>query len=97
MASQEFQVKTTLKDFFEDCTLPVLDWLANKEGQDAKKAWSDFMAATKAVTSHEWWEWELRHEPYVGYDVKQDSHYFIFKIDNNGTTFVVSEFDIEVG
>ena len=39
---------------------------------------------------------ELRNEPHLGYDIKNFDHYFIFKLDNNGATFFVSDFDVEV-
>jgi hypothetical protein len=96
MAGREFRVKTAVKDFFTENTLPVLEWIGAREGTEALKAWSEFMGAVKAVMTHDWFEWELREEPHVGYDIKHDENYFIFKIDNNGTTFVVSQFDMEV-
>jgi len=82
-------------DFFYDATVTVQEWVAYTEdppslGLTRQQRWADFLAAVVAVSQHEYWEWELRDEPRVAYDAISDRYYFIFKIDNNGTTFVVS-------
>lgn len=50
-----------------------------------------FESAFSAVQQHDWWETELREKPRVIYDPNNDDTAFIFKLDNNGTTFLVSE------
>ena len=82
------------KDYYDGCTLRVDEWLA-KCGHDGvpltpTEAWAEFMQAVAVVTQHRLWEWQLRQEPRVAYDAVSDRHYFIFKIDNNGTTFLVA-------
>jgi len=49
-----------------------------------REAWS-------LVVNHPNWENELRCEPCVGYDPTGDCEFFIFKMENNGTTLVVSD------
>jgi hypothetical protein len=39
----------------------------------------------------------LRQEPRVGYDPVGDQLFFIFKASNNGTTYLVSPYGIEMG
>jgi hypothetical protein len=75
-------------DSFQYSTLSVFEWI---ERGPIPAQWSEFLEAVAEVTSHPLWEWQLRHPPCVGYDPVSDSPYFIFKIDNNGLTFVVSQ------
>lgn len=86
------------KDCFDSCTLTVEQWLAGlgPEGSGARcEGWRDLMMAVEAVVSHSLWEWQLRCTPRVAYDVEYDRPFFIFKIDNNGTTFLVADFKRE--
>jgi hypothetical protein len=77
-------------DYYESSTLSVDQWIKQQREQSATDAWSDFLQAVAVVTKEPFWEWGLRLPPRVAYDPVSDGHYFIFKIDNNGTTFVVS-------
>jgi hypothetical protein len=83
------------RDAYEPSTVPVQAWIDHVEelpfGLKRLDAWAQFIRAAAEVAKHPSWEWSLRTEPRVGYDAASDSHYFIFKIDNNGTTFLVSE------
>ena len=87
------------KDYFPDLTLGVKEWLEigrrdQQPSRQPEREQSDFLDAQAAVEQHPYWEPEERHEPHVGYDPIDDSYYFIFKIDNNGTTFFVSQRDM---
>jgi hypothetical protein len=55
-----------------------------------------YSLAHLAFMSHQQWEEEQRHEAYVGYCPGADSPYFIFKLHNNGTTFIVGAEDLMV-
>jgi len=78
-------------DFFGDVTIPVLEWLGrvSPNGRTPNSKLEDFILACAAVGPH------LEHEalrgegPAVAYNALTDSDYFIFKVDNNGTTFLV--------
>ncbi|MBI2471491.1 MAG: hypothetical protein HYV59_09655 [Planctomycetes bacterium] len=83
------------RDFFEEATLYVSDWIDKEITIPPHVAktdkWSEFLSAVSTVTRHRLWEWDFTTEPCVGYDVNSDSYYFIFKMLNNGSTFVVSK------
>ena len=81
-------------DFFVDCTVAVTDWFSTAE--DPIWAWNFFLEACKVLTKCDFFDCKLRNEPRVAYDATIDSAYFIFKINNNGTTFLVGNFLPEV-
>src|ERR1051325_3877328 len=86
----------TPRDHFGFVTTSVDEWLnkySNNEPwhSEIEKAREDFKRAEDAVTKHPAWEGELREPPRVAYDPVDDSYYFIFKLNNNGTTFIVSK------
>ncbi len=78
-------------DYFQEATVEVLDWLSQSRGDFAglSRRCRAYWGACEAVEKHELWDGELRHMPHVGYDRNRDSEYFIFKLSNNGTTFIV--------
>lgn len=83
------------RDHFEDATLTIEQWFANvrasKSPRAIEQAWVDLMAAIRAVTSEmDPSDWKLRCEPRVAYDAVRDAHYFIFKMDEDGVTYLVS-------
>ena len=87
------------KDHFEELTLSVQDWLSiDVDTFCLSKSDKEeiFAQASTAVTLHPYWEDDLRCEPYIGYDFINDYHYFIFKLDNNGTTFMVSPDEVKI-
>ena len=51
----------------------------------------DYRCACLAVACHQFWDGERRHEDYVMYGPEVDGYYFAFKLNNNGTTFLVTE------
>ncbi len=69
---------------YHESTLTVTEWIARHEGQG--RAWSEFLSAAAAVAEHRDWDGMLRDEPRVVYDALDDQHFFMFKLDNNGTT-----------
>lgn len=73
-------------DFFDDCTVPVSAWLA-KGPLERHQRYIDACAAYLANPYAD----ELRMEPHVAYDVFNDTSYFIFKQDNNGTCIIVGD------
>ncbi len=74
-------------DFFEASTVPVFQWMEELNCPD-DGLW-DFLKAVAVVTKEPLWEWNLRVPPRVGYDPVSDGPVFIFKLANNGSTFVV--------
>ena len=73
-------------DFFEDCSIPIAQWI-----KDDKERQQMFMLACYLVfpfVSDD--DGGLRHGAYVAYDIGHDESVFIFKVDNNGSTYVVS-------
>ncbi len=78
-------------DWFGGCTVPVSKWVNRAEIVSVPEAWSQFLSAAEAVSQHEYWDGDLRQEPHVGYNPGKDHHYFIFKLDNNGTSYVVEQ------
>jgi hypothetical protein len=75
-------------DFFENHTLLLEEWLA-RNSEERVRCIEDFMRAVIAVSHHEWWDGMMRCEPRVAYNPDGEHPYFIFKLDNNGTTFLV--------
>lgn len=89
------------RDQFETCTLTIEQWLSNSDsdgyGLTSRTAkWQALMKACAlalpGVTSQD----GLRQEPRVGYDPLGDQPFFIFKASNNGTTYLVSPWGIDM-
>lgn len=90
------------RDFLESA-LEVHDWLLKfypaAEQMTHDSSWDNyftavgnFKSAYDAVKKHPDWEKDgLRHTPFVSFNPVSDSTFFIFKLDNNGTTFIVGE------
>ena len=85
-------------DWFDVSTKRVDDWLNElpKFQLEQVEGWKLFLMAVAAVQQHLYWDGELRRVPRVGYNPQNDQRgpsgiYFIFKLDNNGTTFLVSQ------
>ena len=80
------------RDWFGDCTLTLEQWLENKNPnvkRIEKVRW--FVAACAAVQPYlEKRYGPLRHAPRVGWDVRDDVTFFLFKADGDGVTFIVS-------
>lgn len=83
------------RDYYDEGTLTIPEWLdkvmdgnAFREGDP----WLEFIyaAAMVAPLIKQYSPEGLRGEPRVGYDLVSDQIYFLFKLDNNGTTFIVS-------
>ena len=86
-----------IRDFFATSTISASEWLSRSYGEwgpdsnlTKDNAWTEFLKAFEAVSVSPGFEWPLREEPRVAYDPIDDTHYFIFKIHNNGMTFLVS-------
>jgi hypothetical protein len=73
-------------DFFDACTVPVLQWLA---AGDPLARHAEYIAACAVYAADPYADFDLRMQPHVAYDVVRDAHYFIFKQDNNGTCILV--------
>lgn len=79
------------RDFFEDCTLTIEQWLAtDPDGRARASKWRMLTKICAHVAPHLPPRDDLRQEPRVGYDPIGDQPIFIFKCDNNGDTFIVS-------
>lgn len=79
-------------DCFEDFTVPIGDWLSRDTFDcDAYDKIAAYTRAFAAVSRHPLWDGRIRCLPRVAYNAIDDCGYFIFKIDNNGTTFLVGE------
>ncbi len=74
-------------DFFDDCTVPVLQWLTSGPLERQE----DYIRACAAYAGNSYADFSLRMQPHVAYDLFNDAHYFIFKQDNNGTCIVAGE------
>lgn len=88
------------RDHFETCTLTVEQWFANVRGcgqpRAIENAWVDLMGAIRALTDAcSANDWQLRTEPRVAYDFPSDTHYFIFKMREDGATFIISDRPLE--
>ncbi len=51
-----------------------------------------FEEAQQVVRCHPWFHGDLRDQPYVVYVPFHDRHCFLFKLDYNGTTFLMGDF-----
>lgn len=73
-------------DFFVEWTVDIDDWATSPVQV------SEVVRACFAVAKCKDWDGVQRgYSGRVAYDAASDSHYFIFKLDNNGTTFLVGE------
>jgi len=94
-------------DFYTETTLPLSKWLTWKAYAVGNNFANDCNIASyieklnklqevwKMVTEYPDWEKVLRDEPRVGYDPVNDCDFFIFKMENNGTTLVISEYGFD--
>ena len=84
-------------DHLEENTLTLAEWLrkithAPHGDPSCEIGGMDlFLRAVHAVTQYEYWEFNLRCMPRVAYNPERDEPFFIFKIVNNGTTFLVGD------
>jgi hypothetical protein len=88
-------------DWFYDSCIKVVDWLTSDDyyssgdgvtrPDDRTAPWDLFLKACWAIMQTRPLD-TLRNPPYVAYDAASDSAYFIFKEDNNGTTYLVGDF-----
>lgn len=82
--------KTPPRDWFDDCTVSVAAWLQKPtvdDGTDDRlRKWNRWISVCAMVRGLG----KLRQEPRVGYDPVRDQEFFLFKEDNNGTTWWVS-------
>jgi len=79
-------------DFFDESTLTIEQWLANSEESQAQgrvAKWATLIHACSLVEKYIA-EDGLRQEPRVGYNPGTDASFFIFKVSNNGTTYLVA-------
>ena len=76
-------------DFFENWACPFNIWLGEECPNGHRVAL--FIAACGLVVNTRYWDNHPREIPYVGYDHHSETYFFIFKIDNNGTTFLVMD------
>ncbi len=74
-------------DFFDDCTVPVLQWIT----AGPLERHEEYIKACAVYAGNPYADLSLRMQPHVAYDVFRDTHYFIFKQDNNGTCIIVGE------
>ena len=83
-------------DFFEESTVPVSEWLKRPgaSGRNLQEKRDELFDALFTVSQHPCWDWHMRLEPHVAYYPRQDTWYFIFKLNNNGSTFLVSGFEM---
>lgn len=81
-------------DSYEDYTVSIPDFVrvdpARQWGETSTQKWAAFMGASAALLAHPDYDGFLREPPRVAYDRQTDDYYFIFKLDNNGTTFIVT-------
>lgn len=94
---------TYARDFYEDCTVPVLQWLALDLSEGL--AGSGYLTSLKklecfkrayelAVGTYDngsSWIRDSKTIAHVGFDPIKDQFYFIFKFENNGDVCFVSE------
>ena len=86
---------------FYDLYLPTVSAMLEKfkkvgdayfdQGRLLRDFKESYKQAQIAVACHNYWEEERRYEDYVGFAPENESPFFIFKLHNNGTTFIVSE------
>lgn len=80
-------------DFFNLHTLTFLQWIKKNvaESKNAEiECWLDFIEACAMFREHAGADADdLCCVPHVGYNQELDCEYFIFKVSNNGTTFLI--------
>lgn len=98
-------VATNPLDFYYPHTLSLAEWLRNVTACDYRgesgldvgvECLARLIEATDALTQHPEWatSFGLRDSPRVGYYPTEsgDGFFFIFKADNNGTTYLVGDY-----
>ena len=84
------EAKSSPLDNFVDCTIPITEWLTNQSTVERDlAALTDFCRAAAAVAKHLAPLDLLQREPVVAFDPETDAHFFIFKMNNSGTTYIV--------
>ena len=78
-----------LRDFYPEYCFTVPEMLSRLRPQEHERFVQDFHSATLAFTREAGLDSNLRGIPYVTYDYEADNHSFIFKLDNNGSTYLV--------
>jgi hypothetical protein len=79
-----YVTRSPMRDFFHDYTLGIMDFIS-------KPAYvKDLIIASSALGHHKDFEDDIIRELRIAYDIVIDAYYFIFKVNNNGTTFVIS-------
>lgn len=84
-------------DFFDEYTMTVEEWLSRlrrSEFRSPSTGKIQYMQAIAAVSRHKFWEWDIVGSGNVWYNPLTDNYddpCFIFKISNNGTTFIVGK------
>jgi hypothetical protein len=83
------------KDFFYSSTLTVDEWIkkempiSGRTEHELRLEWAE--ASNILGADPRFGLGGVRGEPRVAYDIHSDSYYFIFKMDDNGNVFVVSD------
>ena len=78
-------------DSFEHATVPVSEWFRHPEVWDSIESRTALLvAARQAFVKAKCPLGPLRVEPHVVYIPLNEGVYFIFKEDNNGTTYLAS-------
>jgi hypothetical protein len=81
-------------DFYMPYTLSLEEWLKRKDDSRHLRRIDKmrfFVAACVAASKHPWWDGVLRDEPRIALDLANDDLVVIFKLDNNGNTFLVRD------
>lgn len=83
-------------DYYIDFAMPESVWILGSSPWDAPGDRVRRMAEVKQVFSAAGGDLgDLRHDVHIVYDVLTEGHYFIFKHNNNGTTYLVSGHKLE--
>lgn len=87
--------------FFEDCSVPVTEWLTLSEERQGDRTcgprWPLFVEACALVQPYLEAQDGLRQPPRVLCDPLTDQWVLVFKCENNGDTFLVSQFGVCLG
>lgn len=76
-------------DDFSD-TLSIPEWIGQFSIRSSTQKWSEFMDAVNSVTSSEFWVLsEMSIDPCVCYNKFTGKSVFVFKLIDNGLTFLV--------
>jgi hypothetical protein len=86
-------------DNFDECTTSLSEWIENRRNSrrcfPGRPEWYEELFS--AISSYAKQEdcvgaFGLCCEPRVAYNAEVDSFYFIFKLENNGTTILMGDF-----